>query len=87
MRDFNFNDADVLKPNVMGPGFLIWGAWTPIAIDNAAYQGKLYCIVNTSTPLESLNLLSLALNMIACNYFQRLCHLEDTILREMDGWV
>lgn len=41
VKDFNFNEADILKPNVMGPGFLIWGAWTPIAIDNAAYQGNL----------------------------------------------
>lgn len=42
VKDFNFNEADVLKPNVMGPGFLIWGAWTPIAVDNAAYQGIIY---------------------------------------------
>lgn len=46
VRDFNFNDADVLKPNVMGPGFLIWGAWTPIAIDNAAYQGEHFAMIS-----------------------------------------
>lgn len=41
VKDFNFAEADVLKPNVMGPGFLIWGAWTPRAVDNAAYQGTI----------------------------------------------
>lgn len=39
VKDFDFNEADVLKPNVLAPGFLIWGAWTPIGIDQPAYQG------------------------------------------------
>jgi len=46
VKDFNFNEADVLKPNVMGPGFLIWGAWTPIAVDNAAYQGERFAMMS-----------------------------------------
>jgi hypothetical protein len=43
VEDFNFNQADVLKPNVLAPGYLIWGAWTPIGIDNPNYMGELHC--------------------------------------------
>lgn len=39
VMDFNFNEADILKPNVMAPGYLIWGAWTPIGTDNPAFTG------------------------------------------------
>ncbi len=41
IKDFNFNQADILKPNVLAPGYLIWGAWTPIGIDNPDYIGEL----------------------------------------------
>jgi hypothetical protein len=41
IKDFNFNQADILKPNVLAPGYLIWGAWTPIGIDNPNYIGEL----------------------------------------------
>ncbi len=40
VMDFNFDVADVLKPNVIAPGSLIWGAWTPIAIDSPNFLGE-----------------------------------------------
>lgn len=39
VKDFNFDEADILKPNVMAPGYLIWGAWSPIGTDNPAFTG------------------------------------------------
>jgi hypothetical protein len=41
IKDFNFNQADILKPNVLAPGYLIWGAWSLIGIDNPNYIGEL----------------------------------------------
>lgn len=46
VKDFDFNEADVLKPNVLAPGFLIWGAWTPIGIDQPAYQGQQFAMIS-----------------------------------------
>jgi subtilisin family serine protease len=46
VKDFNFNQADVLKPNVLAPGYLIWGAWTPIGIDNPNYMGQRWAMIS-----------------------------------------
>ena len=46
IRDYSFEDADILKPDILAPGSLIWAAWAPNGTDEANYVGKYFTVTS-----------------------------------------
>ncbi|KAH0917053.1 hypothetical protein HID58_024713 [Brassica napus] len=45
-KDFSFQDADLLKPDILAPGYLIWAAWCPNGTDEANYVGEGFALIS-----------------------------------------
>lgn len=44
-EDKFLDDADILKPNLVAPGNLIWSAWSSYGTDSAEFLGMLIKII------------------------------------------
>ncbi|CAH2051268.1 unnamed protein product [Thlaspi arvense] len=45
-KDFSFQDADLLKPDILAPGYLIWAAWCPNGTDEPNYVGEGFALIS-----------------------------------------
>ncbi|KAG4969516.1 hypothetical protein JHK85_035937 [Glycine max] len=46
IKDFSFQEADLLKPDILAPGSLIWATWCPNGTDEPNYVGEGFAIIS-----------------------------------------
>ncbi|XP_021298545.1 subtilisin-like protease SBT2.2 [Herrania umbratica] len=45
-EDSFLDDADIMKPNLIAPGNLIWAAWSSLGTDSVEFQGESFAIMS-----------------------------------------
>ncbi|OMO82625.1 hypothetical protein COLO4_22903 [Corchorus olitorius] len=45
-EDSFLDDADILKPNLVAPGHLIWAAWSALGTDSVEFQGESFAMMS-----------------------------------------
>eukprot|EP00268_Persea_americana_P037330 TRINITY_DN3696_c0_g2_i1.p1 TRINITY_DN3696_c0_g2~~TRINITY_DN3696_c0_g2_i1.p1 ORF type:complete len:839 (-),score=173.35 TRINITY_DN3696_c0_g2_i1:196-2712(-) len=48
-EDSSLDDADIMKPNLIAPGNLIWAAWSSKATDSVEFQGENFAMISGSS--------------------------------------
>lgn len=45
-EDSSLNNADVIKPNLVAPGNLIWAAWSSLGTDSVEFEGENFAMIS-----------------------------------------
>ncbi|KAK1284100.1 Subtilisin-like protease SDD1 [Acorus calamus] len=45
-EDSALDDADIMKPNLIAPGNLIWGAWSSAGADSVEFEGENFAMIS-----------------------------------------
>ncbi|KAI9197999.1 hypothetical protein LWI28_008337 [Acer negundo] len=45
-EDNSFDDADILKPNLVAPGNSVWAAWSSLGTDSVEFQGENFAMMS-----------------------------------------